>query len=524
MGMFARGRSLAAALLVSGLLVVGSSATGSGGGAEAATARAKAPRCTIVGTAKADRLVGTPKRDVICGRGGNDVIIGAGGNDVLIGGRGADTIDGRGGRDRISGGAGDDLLDGGPAADDLDGGAGYNACTTDRADDASHCVYDRTPARASELSVSSALVDVTSASQQVRVRFRVTDDTGVGSARVMPADDTPWYPSSQATRVGGGVRDGWWEATLVLPRWGQAGSYVPQVQTTDRLNRPNRQEFADGTITVVDSDPDTDLPQVELLSPTPSTVVDVRSKSRPVTVTARITDAKSGVDARATQAWIWRPSGMGAQSMIMHKVSGTLADGVWTGTLSIPRGSSDGDWRVSVSTSDLASAGSGRGIRWYGTSDYATHMGITGLFPNDMGTFRVLGGVAEDATPPTLSGPAVSPSAVNTLHGPATVSVSVRAVDAGSGVTSVIALLTQADGGNVFDVSGTLALTAGSAQDGTWSGTMTLPQGVPPGTYPLRFITTDAQGNITSFQSLGGSYPLAVSFDTTVAVTVVDAG
>ena len=38
--------------------------------------RKKRTRCTIVGTAKADKLVGTKKADVICGLGGNDRIIG----------------------------------------------------------------------------------------------------------------------------------------------------------------------------------------------------------------------------------------------------------------------------------------------------------------------------------------------------------------------------------------------------------------------------------------------------------------
>ena len=40
--------------------------------------RQEGTRCTIVGTAKRDKLVGTKKRDVICGLGGNDRIAGRG--------------------------------------------------------------------------------------------------------------------------------------------------------------------------------------------------------------------------------------------------------------------------------------------------------------------------------------------------------------------------------------------------------------------------------------------------------------
>jgi hypothetical protein len=55
-----------------------------------AASGAKRTRCTIVGTAKRDRLVGTRKRDVICGLGGNDRILGRGRNDLILAGAGSD--------------------------------------------------------------------------------------------------------------------------------------------------------------------------------------------------------------------------------------------------------------------------------------------------------------------------------------------------------------------------------------------------------------------------------------------------
>lgn len=98
-------------------------------------------RCTIVGTAGADRIEGTPVRDVICALGGNDrVHAGAGadlvsgasgrdalfgqlGNDQMSGGSGADYLSGWRGRDRLFGAAGADLLRGGLSNDRLDGGS-----------------------------------------------------------------------------------------------------------------------------------------------------------------------------------------------------------------------------------------------------------------------------------------------------------------------------------------------------------------------------------------------------------------
>jgi Ca2+-binding RTX toxin-like protein len=90
-------------------------------------------QCTIVGTARADRITGTSGNDVICGLGGNDRINGAGGidiidgangNDRLSGGRSKDKLIGLRGRDRLNGNAGNDRVGGGHGRDVLRGAAG----------------------------------------------------------------------------------------------------------------------------------------------------------------------------------------------------------------------------------------------------------------------------------------------------------------------------------------------------------------------------------------------------------------
>jgi Ca2+-binding RTX toxin-like protein len=84
------------------------------GGVVSSTSK-KGTRCTIVGTAKKDKLVGTKKADVICGLGGNDRIVGGKGNDLILAGNG---------HDRASGGAGNDKLHGNSGRDRLSGNAG----------------------------------------------------------------------------------------------------------------------------------------------------------------------------------------------------------------------------------------------------------------------------------------------------------------------------------------------------------------------------------------------------------------
>jgi Ca2+-binding RTX toxin-like protein len=80
-------------------------------------AKGKRLRCTIVGTARSDKLVGTRKRDVICGLGGNDRITGAGGNDLILAGTGNDRASGGKGNDRIYGNSGRDRMFGNAGAD-----------------------------------------------------------------------------------------------------------------------------------------------------------------------------------------------------------------------------------------------------------------------------------------------------------------------------------------------------------------------------------------------------------------------
>jgi Ca2+-binding RTX toxin-like protein len=117
-------------------------------------------QCTIVGTARADRITGTSGNDVICGLGGNDRINGAGGIDIvdgangndrvsggrskdkLIGLRGKDRLNGNAGNDRVGGGRGRDVLRGAAGKDRLkardrtrdvvDGGTGRDRATVDR--------------------------------------------------------------------------------------------------------------------------------------------------------------------------------------------------------------------------------------------------------------------------------------------------------------------------------------------------------------------------------------------------------
>ena len=170
--------------------------------AQAATTKPRAANgkvCTIVGTAKNDRLVGRPGADVLCGLGGNDVLVGGAGDDVLDGGTGDDTLTGGSGRDTLYGESGDDTvrgedgddrLSGGDGDDDLDGGRGADRISSGRG-------RDRCRIRSEDVSPADACVDDKQAQllldtaewqegggggQRIELTVRATDDrSGVKS-------------------------------------------------------------------------------------------------------------------------------------------------------------------------------------------------------------------------------------------------------------------------------------------------------------------------------------------------------
>ena len=105
-----------------------------------------AAKCTILGTARNDRVKGTKGNDVICGLGGNDRIDGGGGNDVIdtgngndiaTGGTGAgkDTLIGVRGKDRLGGGASADRLTGASDNDRIHGGSSSDRLTGSSSND-----------------------------------------------------------------------------------------------------------------------------------------------------------------------------------------------------------------------------------------------------------------------------------------------------------------------------------------------------------------------------------------------------
>jgi len=479
-----------------------------------------APRCTVVGTPGDDVLRGTPGRDVVCGLGGDDDLRGRAEDDRLIGGPGDD---------RLVGGAGDDVLKGGRGRDALVGGTGRNLCFGDRLDSWQQCASDEDAPDIGEVRLSRTEVDVTDSSAEVVVKVRVTDDTAV--ARVdawLRSDDLEvQLRSGYMEPISGGPRAGWWRGVVTVPRYARPGLLKVDVNASDGHGRMTDSERDHGVM-VVDDNPDLQAPALELLAPRGEEPVDVRTAPAEVRIRVHATDDLSGVAdlylcLERPDADRYVDAGCAAT---VRRVSGTRRDGVWSGTVPIPRGSTGGDWNVVAYVDDRSEVERNRYLGPDSYQDWYEH-GVRGEieeFPDGAGRVPVLGRTP-DVTPPTLRSVRLTPDRLDVRKSDGFVRVTARATDApGEGVRHVTVVMVTADmqaGDPSFDQV-RLSRVSGTAADGRWRGRMWVPQGTPPGLYYIELFVQD-RNNLRSYASaswpgLGGTLDEPIASDPTVRV------
>ncbi len=116
---------------------------------------------------------------------------------------------------------------------------------------------DRTSPTAGGLSITPGAVDVRGGDQQVTLRVRAADTTSpVAAVRVRlldPATSDEWI-DTELQRVPGGARDGWWQATLTMPRCSIAGTWTSQIRVTDSADRSRQYLSGLPTLEVVAAD------------------------------------------------------------------------------------------------------------------------------------------------------------------------------------------------------------------------------------------------------------------------------
>jgi RTX calcium-binding nonapeptide repeat (4 copies) len=479
-----------------------------------------------------DELDGGSGPDWVWGEAGPDQLGGGSGDDVIYGGSEADWLSGGDGGDELLGQDGNDDMAGGGGADELNGGDGTNWCTVDALDVQNRCVYDEQAPRVGTLWLSTSAVDVTSQTKQIGMKVRITDDTGIRSVQFLAYDgDGHALSISEPDLVQGTVRDGLWKILVGVPRWSDPALLDIEVVTRDRVGREADRTYADA-LRIIDRKPDTELPTVRLLRPTDVGTFDVRESPQRVTIEAHITDAVSGV-SHGGSFCLWRPFEDGYTNLpcgLVDLVSGNQNDGVWRSEVTVPRGSIGGDWNVGIWVTDNAHRADQahwmgpdiyRQLTWEGTN--ASH--TDHLFPDGRGRISVIG--TRDSTPAQVVSAQVTPTEVDTLPGDTAVHIRVHATDArGEGVTEVFAGLGRGTW-NLGDIElpgAELQLASGTKVDGIWEGEITLPQGIPPGTYFLSVTVQDLTHwrHYVAAGSPGTAEPDNLVLNNDPKVTVID--
>ena len=384
-------------------------------------------------------------------------------------------------------------------------------------------------------SISPATVDTSAAPATITVTARITDDV---SGFTNPSGCCYSYSfyftsasgrSSQSfsfdasKRISGTAQDGTYRTTITLPRYAEQGTWqlvLQYVYLYDLAGNSRQLSLSDFTTAgfpttfqqtgVGDITP----PVLAGFSISPATV-DTSAASATITVTARITDDVSGftgVNGGCCNSFylsFTSPSGRSSPYVSFDsskRISGTAQDGTYRTTFILPRYSEQGTWQLSSQSMYLSDvAGNSRSLT---SADFAT-----AGFPI---TFQQTG--VGDITPPVLAGFSISPATVDTSAASATITVTARITDDLSGFTGVsggccgYSLYFASPSGRSsqsfsFDASKRIS---GTAQDGTYRTTITLPRYAEQGTWQLGLLPY-----VYLYDAAGNSRPLSLSDFTT---------
>jgi hypothetical protein len=259
---------------------------------------------------------------------------------------------------------------------------------------------------------------------------------------------------------------------------------------------------------------DTSAPVLVSLSISPSSV-DTSAGPATITITARLTDQSSpsiGGTAPLSRVVLTGPSGN--QQAIAYisqaqRISGTATDGTYRSTTTIPWHAEPGRWGASAVLVDIS--GNTRSMT---TADLAAAGLATGVDQNGAG----------DTTPPQLVALGITPGTVDTSLQPATISVSVHAVDnlsgLADGVTMAASQVVLRGPSGAHHARATLSVdhrASGDALDANYVVGVTLPRWSEQGQWTVESVTlVDQVGNQASYTAPGITFTETGIGDTTV--------
>lgn len=220
---------------------------------------------------------------------------------------------------------------------------------------------DTAPPVLTSFSVSPAAVDVTTGDATVQVTLHLTDDdSGLAYANLFLYNANGAFVNNIFFRdtdvePGGNDTDGTYVVDVEVPRYGADGDWKFAASFTDKNDRES--DYGDSglpfpvpgseVLDVTNSGTeDIAKPQLVSVGIAPGTV-DVTSQDQTITATLHITDDLSGL--RSGFAILYNPSGTDSGIYRFFAASsgvGTPQDGIYTISMTIPRGSASGQWEI----------------------------------------------------------------------------------------------------------------------------------------------------------------------------------
>ena len=174
-----------------------------------------------------------------------------------------------------------------------------------------------------------------------------------------------------------------------------------------------------------------------------------------------------------------------------NRISGIATAGIYRVTIPISRFSSPGTWFLEIAASDAVGGQAvfGRGVSAIFEYDHVLLDGLPGIF-------SVANTGAVDNVRPNLVSFALTPAALNVVSTPAALTFTFRITDtlAGFGSATLTLFTPAGDALTALPVSAANRIS-GTALDGTYTVTFSLPAKMPGGTWFATFLIRDATGN-----------------------------
>jgi hypothetical protein len=203
-------------------------------------------------------------------------------------------------------------------------------------------------------------VDVTSGTKTVTATAHITDAGGSGASQFAITATAPhgaFTNCVDTTLDSGTTSDGTWSCTLTVPIGAEPGDWNLVVLISDAGYASKMYGSADltgaglpGSFNVV-STWDQKAPVFNSLTVTP-TSVNVASGAQTVTVSANLTDDRSGI--AQFEFYVTPPSGQPVGCSAAAPSTGTTVNGTWTCTFNVPADAEAGTWRITVRATDQA--------------------------------------------------------------------------------------------------------------------------------------------------------------------------